>query len=66
MRETPLDPNLKYPWQQAVLDAIMEFHPEWLRDKMTAAERAISGGCIKDLPNWRNYLLSETPWSPCK
>jgi hypothetical protein len=43
VREAPLDLNLKYAWQQAVLGAIMEFHPECLRDKMTAAERAISG-----------------------
>jgi hypothetical protein len=42
MREAPLDPKLKYPWQQPLLDAFMEFHPEHIRDKLTTAEIAIS------------------------
>jgi len=42
MREARFDPNLKYSWQQAVLDAFMEFHLEHMRDKLTAAEEAIS------------------------
>jgi hypothetical protein len=41
MRETLFHPNLKYPWQQAVLDALIEYPP--LRRKINAAEIAISG-----------------------
>jgi hypothetical protein len=41
MREAPINPNLKYPWQQAVLDALIEYPP--LRHKISAAEGAISG-----------------------
>jgi hypothetical protein len=41
MREARLDPNLKYVWQQAVLDALIEYPP--VRYKINAAEGAISG-----------------------
>jgi hypothetical protein len=41
MRETSLNPNLKYPWQQTVLDALIEYPP--VRYKINAAEGAISG-----------------------
>jgi hypothetical protein len=41
MREAPLDPNLKYAWQQVVLDALIEYPP--VRYKIDSAERAISG-----------------------
>jgi hypothetical protein len=47
MQETPLDPNLKYSWQQAVLDAFVEFHPGRMREKLDAAERAISGRLLQ-------------------
>lgn len=43
MQERPLDPRLKYSWQQAVLDAFVEYHVDRIRDKVSAAERAISG-----------------------
>lgn len=33
---------MKYPWQQAVLDALMEYRADLIRDKLTTAERAIS------------------------
>ena len=33
------DPNLRYPWQQTVLDALVEYPP--VSDKIDAAERAI-------------------------
>ena len=42
MRDAPLDPRLKYPWQNAVLDALIEYHADRIRDKVSAAERAIS------------------------
>lgn len=34
--------HLKYPWQQLVVDAFMEPHPENLPGKINLAERAIS------------------------
>ena len=34
--------NLKYPWQQAILDAFLEAHPENLSRRINVAERAIS------------------------
>src|SRR5437588_12954764 len=34
--------NLKYPWQQAILDAFLEPHPENLSRRINVAERAIS------------------------
>jgi hypothetical protein len=42
MRESPSNPNLKYSWQQVVFDALIEFHPENMWKKLTAAETAIS------------------------
>jgi hypothetical protein len=42
MREAPLDPHPKYSWLQVVFDALIEYHPERIRDKSTAAERAVS------------------------
>ncbi|HZP32107.1 MAG TPA: response regulator [Candidatus Acidoferrales bacterium] len=39
--ETETTPKMKYPWQQAVLDAFMEFRPQYLPGKVNAAERAI-------------------------
>ena len=35
--------QFKYSWQQAVLDALIEYHAERIRDKVSTAERAISG-----------------------
>jgi hypothetical protein len=40
MRGTPIDPHLRYPWQQTVLEALVEYPP--LRNKIEAAEGAIS------------------------
>ena len=42
MRRASLDSNLKYPWQEAVRDALTEYHTDQIPDKITAAERAIS------------------------
>jgi hypothetical protein len=36
------DPQLKYPWQNPVIDALTEFNPKWLPAKVSAAQRAIS------------------------
>jgi len=36
-----LNSKLKYPWQQALLDAFVELCPEHLPEKINAAERAI-------------------------
>jgi hypothetical protein len=33
---------IKYPWQQFVVDAFLEFKPEPLRHKVSIAQRAIS------------------------
>ncbi|PYU24278.1 MAG: hypothetical protein DMG30_08685 [Acidobacteria bacterium] len=45
MRKAPLDPRLKYPWQQTVLDSLIEYPP--VRDKITAAETAIFGRLLE-------------------
>jgi signal transduction histidine kinase len=42
MRESSLNSNLKYSWQQVVFDALIEFHPEHMWKKLAAAETAIS------------------------
>lgn len=40
MRERTADPNLRYSWQEPVLEALIEYPPA--RDKINAAEGAIS------------------------
>lgn len=40
MRGIPVDPHLRYPWQQTVLEALVEYPP--VPDKIEAAEGAIS------------------------
>jgi hypothetical protein len=42
--------NLKYPWQQAVLDAFLEPHQENLFRKVNVAERAISARLLESDP----------------
>jgi len=37
-----VDSPIKYPWQQLVVDAFLEFKPQPLRHKISIAERAIS------------------------
>lgn len=39
---TDLNSHLKYPWQQAVLDALTELRSEYLPGKVNVAQRAIS------------------------
>jgi hypothetical protein len=36
------NPEIKYLWQQTVLDAFMEFRPEVLPIKVNAAQRAVA------------------------
>jgi hypothetical protein len=38
------NPEIKYPWQQAVFDAFVEFRPEVLPMKVNAAQRAVAAG----------------------
>ena len=52
MPESEPQPAVKYPWQQFVLDAFMEFRPESLPLKINAAERAISARlCESNAPD---------------
>ena len=55
MRKAPLDPRLKYPWQQTVLDSLIEYPP--VRDKITAAETAIFGRLL-ERPTDRGEVLA--------
>jgi len=41
--------NLKYPWQQAVLDALKEDEPERRPCKIADAERAVSARLIQEV-----------------
>jgi hypothetical protein len=36
-----MDTTLKYPWQQAVVDAFMELRPQRLPEKIEIAERTL-------------------------
>lgn len=42
--------HLKYPWQQAVLDAFLEPHPQNLPRRINVAERAISSRLLEADP----------------
>ena len=42
MPDNKPQPEVKYPWQQLVLDAFLEFRPDALPLKINAAERAIA------------------------
>ena len=44
LEQTRLATNLKYPWQEAVLDALKEDEPERWPGKIADAERAVSHG----------------------
>jgi hypothetical protein len=43
--------NLKYPWQEAVLDALKEDKPERWPGKIAEAERAVSARLIEEVAN---------------
>jgi hypothetical protein len=60
MREAPLDPNLMYPWQQAVLDALIEYPP--LRHKINAAEAAISNRLFQRPADPQELLALGDAW----
>jgi hypothetical protein len=40
--ESNSNPDTKYPWQQAVLEALTEFRPDVLPQKVNEAQRAIA------------------------
>jgi hypothetical protein len=42
MLGTLLDEALEFPWQQTLLDALIEWHPDYLPGKINAAERALA------------------------
>ena len=42
MLDALLDEALEFPWQQTLLDAFMEWRPDYLPRKISAAERAIA------------------------
>jgi hypothetical protein len=42
VEEVSVETPIKYPWQQFVVDAFLEFKPELLPAKVNIAERAIS------------------------
>jgi hypothetical protein len=62
MREAPLDPVLKYFWQQAVFDALIEYHPDRLRDKVAEAERAITGRLLQKPTDPHEVLALRDAW----
>jgi hypothetical protein len=52
MAEHERQPEVKYPWQQFVLDAFMELRSENMAARINAAERAISARlCDPDAPD---------------
>jgi len=50
MLEADTQAKPKYPWQQAVLDAFMEFRSELLTAKLKTAERTISARLYDSRP----------------
>ena len=42
MPKALLDAALQYPWQQTLLEAFIEWRPDYLSGKIDAAERAIA------------------------
>ncbi len=42
MEEVLLNAALEFPWQQTLLDAFVEWRPDYLRAKINAAERALA------------------------
>ena len=46
----------KYPWQQFVIDAYLEFNPELLQGKINIAERAISQRLCEDSINPEEHV----------
>jgi hypothetical protein len=47
----PLHLKLKYSWQHALVEALMEWNPELLPDRVAAAERAISERIVQERAN---------------
>jgi hypothetical protein len=49
LERTRLTTNLKYPWQEAVLDALKEDKPERWPGKIAEVERAVSARLIEEV-----------------
>jgi hypothetical protein len=49
LEQTRLATNLKYPWQQPVLDALKENEAERWPGKIADAERAVSARLIQEV-----------------
>jgi hypothetical protein len=49
MNEASPDLDLKYAWQHAYFDALIEFHPEHISHTLSAAERAISRRLLQNV-----------------
>ena len=49
LEEAPLAKSLKYPWQEALLDALKEDKPERWPGKLADAERAVSARLIQEV-----------------
>ena len=49
LEQTRLATNPKYPWQQAVLDALEEDEPKRRPGKIADAERAVSARLIQEV-----------------
>ena len=47
--QVPLATSLKYPWQEALLDALKEDKPERWPGKLADAERAVSARLIQEV-----------------
>ena len=56
LEQTSLAKNLKYPWHQAVFDALREGEPERLPSKIAAAERAVSARLTQEVNDPRERL----------
>jgi hypothetical protein len=50
MSQGPTNPNIRYPWQQAVLEAFMEFRSDILPRKINEAQHAISARLCDSAP----------------
>jgi hypothetical protein len=56
--------NLKYPWQQLVLDAFLEPHPKSLLRKIALAEHAISARVLDPAPFGLDERMAVTELLP--
>jgi hypothetical protein len=55
VEEATVNPEIKYAWQQFLLDAFLEFKPEILQRKVSVAERAISQR-LREKVDFQEYM----------